>query len=115
MMTSYSKGIIAEYLACIYLLCRGYKIIETRYKTKLGEIDIIAKKGKSINFVEVKLRQNERKAKQAISKNNQNRVINSAKLFIQRNNHYSNYNLSFDAITVNLPLKIKLIKNAWSL
>ena len=113
-ITSYTKGIFAEYLACIFLLLRGYVILSTRYKTKLGEVDVIAKRGKSIHFVEVKLRKDEDKAKLAITSKNQKRVMNSAKLFMQRNKKYESYGLSFDAITVILPLRVKLIKNAWS-
>ena len=112
--TSYTKGIFAEYLACVFLFVRGYQILSIRYKTKLGEIDIIARKSKSIHFVEVKLRQNADKAKLAITSKNKQRVINAAKLFLQRNKKYANFALSFDAIAVTLPLKVAFIKNAWS-
>lgn len=112
-MTSYTKGILTEYFACLFLIIRGYSILKTRYKTKFGEIDIIAKKKKSIHFVEVKYRKTEAKAKTAISGKNKQRVLNSAKLFIQRNQKYTNYTLCFDAIVVSIPLKIKIIKNAW--
>lgn len=48
-----SKG---EILAIEFLRDKGYKIVETNYKNKLGEIDIIALDGKTLVFVEVKCR-----------------------------------------------------------
>lgn len=54
--TSYTKGILAEYLAALLLLCKGYVIQERRYKTIWGEIDLIVKRGQTLVFVEVKKR-----------------------------------------------------------
>ena len=50
----YKFGLIAEYISIIILFFKGYKILENRYKTKLGEVDIIASKASHIVFVEVK-------------------------------------------------------------
>ncbi len=38
------RGSAAEYIAAIFLMLKGYRILAMRYKTKLGEIDIIARK-----------------------------------------------------------------------
>src|SRR5687767_702194 len=43
-----------ERLAVGYLVKHGFKIVDRNYKIKYGEIDIIARKGKTIHFVEVK-------------------------------------------------------------
>ncbi len=45
-----------ESLAVWYLKKNGYKILEQNYRTKLGEIDIIAKEKKTLVFVEVKIK-----------------------------------------------------------
>ena len=47
-------GQIGEDLACDYLEKNGYKVVERNYLKKWGEIDIVAKKGSKIHFVEVK-------------------------------------------------------------
>jgi putative endonuclease len=47
-------GTLGENIAKNYLEKKGYKILETNYKTKIGEIDIIAQKGKNLVFIEVK-------------------------------------------------------------
>ena len=49
-------GISGENLACAELQRRGYAILERRYRTRFGEIDIIARDGATIVFVEVKAR-----------------------------------------------------------
>ena len=49
-------GKIGEDLACRELCRRGYAILARRYRTRLGEIDIVARDGETIVFVEVKAR-----------------------------------------------------------
>jgi putative endonuclease len=49
-------GIAGETLACDELCRRGYAILDRRYRTRFGEIDIIARDGPTIVFVEVKAR-----------------------------------------------------------
>ncbi len=51
---SQKTGEFAEKLATLYLMERGFTILERNYTQKWGEIDIIAKKGKIVHFVEVK-------------------------------------------------------------
>lgn len=51
-------GRFGEDKAVDYLISRGYTIIERNFRCRLGEIDIIASKGKYIVFAEVKLRKN---------------------------------------------------------
>lgn len=51
-----SLGIYGEDLACAALERRGYAILERRYRTRFGEIDIVARHGADTVFVEVKAR-----------------------------------------------------------
>ena len=51
-----SLGKMGEELACAELTRRGYEILARRYRTRAGEIDIIARDGPTIVFVEVKAR-----------------------------------------------------------
>ena len=48
------RGQVSEYLAALYLMLKGYRIVALRYRTK--EIDIIARKRNLAIFVEVKAR-----------------------------------------------------------
>ncbi|WP_187440116.1 YraN family protein [Candidatus Nesciobacter abundans] len=53
---SYKKGILYEVFSIIYLKLRGFKILAWRYKTPVGEIDIIAFKKNTVFAFEVKYR-----------------------------------------------------------
>lgn len=59
-MDSYQKGIFSEFFACAYLMLHGFRIIRRRYTTGRytgrAEIDIIARRGNLIVFIEVKKR-----------------------------------------------------------
>lgn len=56
MKTNYAVGHEAETVAAGYLKKQKYKILDLNWKTRYCEIDIIAQKGKTIHFIEVKYR-----------------------------------------------------------
>lgn len=49
-------GDLGERIAATYLIQKGFEILSAKYRTKIGEIDLIARKGKLLVFVEVKTR-----------------------------------------------------------
>ncbi len=53
-MISSKTGILGENIAKTFLMKQGFKILDRNYLRKWGEIDIVAKKGKTLRFVEVK-------------------------------------------------------------
>lgn len=55
-MTNYAHGKLAEDAAAVYLQQQGYRIIETNWRTRYCEIDIVAEQAKTVYFVEVKYR-----------------------------------------------------------
>ena len=108
---SYNFGLIAEYIAIILLIIKGYNILRHRYKNRFGEIDIIAKKLHKIVFIEVKARKNNNFIKESISTQQINRIKNSAEIFISQNQHYSNYYFRYDLIIFNKIFIAKHFKN----
>lgn len=117
--TSYSKGQRAEFWAQIYFFFKGYKILKRRYKTKVGEVDLILRKRKSLVFVEVKLRQNIDDALYSIHFKNQNRVSRAAENFIMEHPQFSDYEQRFDVIAIVmrgrfLPNGFEHLDNAWN-
>ncbi len=59
-MTNYQRGHDAEKVAATYLKKRGYEVLELNWRTRLCEIDIVAKKRNVIYFVEVKSRSSDK-------------------------------------------------------
>ena len=74
----------AERLAIVYLRLKGYRILARRYLVKGGEIDIIARKGATIAFVEVKLRATMDAAMIAIEPAKRRRMAQAARTFLTR-------------------------------
>jgi putative endonuclease len=112
-IASYNFGLLAELFTIIYLFFTFHRILAWRYKTKLGEVDIIAKKGNNIIFFEVKARK-DKNDKEVLTSNQQRRISDAAKLFIQKNKSYYNFSYRFDLIIFNSPLAFNHIKNSWS-
>ena len=111
---NYQKGIWAEYLAVWYLRLKGYHILKVRYKTKWGEIDIIAKRRHVICFVEVKKRKNKDDARYAITLKNRQRVEKSALKYLSDTVQDQNNMLRFDVICFSAGLSWPdHIENAW--
>lgn len=104
---------MAELKAKIYLRTLGYTILTERFKTQLGEIDIIAKKGNTVVFVEVKLRKTADAAAEAIHSRNQSRVRNAAELYLQKHPEYTDCELRFDALVLAPGAWPRHIENAW--
>lgn len=79
-------GTVAESVAADYLLYRGFTIIERNWKTKICEIDIVAKKGRAIYFVEVKYRRTPAQGGgiAAITKNKLHHMERAAKAWMQK-------------------------------
>ncbi len=73
-----------ERLVAEYLRKKGWKIIETNYRCRLGEIDLIAEKGKYLAFVEVKLRKSDRfgQAAEAVTVGKQRKLRVTAELYL---------------------------------
>ena len=63
---------------------KGWKIVETNYRCRLGEIDLIAEKGKYLAFIEVKLRKNNRfgQASEAVTAEKQRKLRATAELYL---------------------------------
>lgn len=115
---SYYKGLWAEIVGLIYLFFKNYKILEWRYRSPMGEIDLIAKRANKIVFFEIKTRRSVHDGLEAITAKNRNRIENAAKIFIAQNSCYQSLDMRFDAIVMVLkygviPVKIQHLDNAW--
>ena len=111
-MQSFKLGILAEYIVSFFYMLRFYRILHHRMKTYVGEVDLVAVRGKTLVFIEVKARKNGL-YEGIVSDKQQKRIRRSAEFFLSKNPKYNNYNIRFDLAVVQpycLPL---IIKNAW--
>lgn len=111
-MNNVEIGQKGENIATRYLRLRLYKILERNYRRKTGEIDIIAKKGGYIIFIEVKYRNNTNKGlpREAVTPFKQRQIKRTAEMYILENK--LDCNMRFDVIEI-LGKKVEHIKNAF--
>ena len=96
----FNKGKEGEDLAVAALETAGLEIIARNYRSKTGEIDIIALEGGTIVFVEVKNWSvfGIEDLAYGINAKKQNKIIKTAKFFLLENRKYSNMTIRFDVV-----------------
>ncbi|MBU0503332.1 MAG: YraN family protein [Candidatus Omnitrophota bacterium] len=109
----------AEETAARFLKNKGYKIILRNYKTRLGEIDIIAKDKEVLCFIEVKARRTDRfgSGKEAVSEFKKRQISKAALVFLKDKN-LLNKPARFDVVAIGCRDEqpgIELFKNAFEL
>lgn len=102
-MDNISKGKKGEDICCKYLAEQGCEIIARNFRSPYGEIDVIAKCGDTIMFVEVKARTGNKfgSPAMAVDRKKQKKIIETAYFFITEGG-ISNMNYSFDVCEVFL-------------
>lgn len=97
------RGRLAEYLAAMWLMAKGYRILAHRARTPFGEVDIAALKGRTLAVVEVKARPTKLAGQEAIGPASRDRIARAGLALARR------YRL--DGVSVRLDL---VIVRPWS-
>ena len=97
---AWRRGHLSEYIAALYLACKGYRILAIRYRTVLGEIDIVARKGDLAVFVEVKARRGAQAAIDAVSVSAQRRIRAAGDLWLARQPDFSRLSQRYDIVAI---------------
>lgn len=111
---THARGVLAEYYCILLLLIKGYSILELRYKHPRGEIDIIAHKGKTLVFIEVKARATKEAALESITPQKKQRTMQAALAYVANHSQFQHHDLRFDVMVVTSHLRIIHLANAWS-
>ena len=102
----------AETLAAMLLRLKGYSILATRHRTPQGEIDLVAKRGRMLAFVEVKARRETDAALEAVSYGARQRIVRAAGLFLSRRPDLADCALRYDIIAV-AGWRLRHLADAW--
>src|SRR5262245_52202868 len=92
------RGRRAETVAAWYLRLKLYRVIARRYRTPVGEIDLIARRGKTIVFVEVKERASDAAIFEAVTPASRKRIARAAELWLTSHPAAAGFNQRFDVI-----------------
>ena len=99
------RGVDGEQKAVDYLISKNYKILHRNWRTKKGEIDIIAKIDDTIVFVEVKTLPsgNLETLEHILGKIKQKRIAETTKCFLNLYRQYNDSYIRFDVIVIDMP------------
>lgn len=106
------RGAWGEDRAALYLRLHGYRIVARNFRCRQGEIDIIARKGGIVAFVEVKLRKNAAhgEAREFVTAAKRRRIVSSAELWLMQSG--CELQPRFDVIEIYAPEGTRTLRPA---
>lgn len=94
------RGRRGEIFAEIALITRGFRVVARRFKTKAGEVDLIARRGKLIVIVEVKARKTLSEAHDAVTSTALRRIEAAGDIWLARQKDHAELSIRYDLIAV---------------
>ena len=106
-------GRTAETIAALWLILHGWRVLARRYKSPVGEIDLIVRRGRVLAFIEVKARLTAEAAAEAVLPRQQERITRAAQAFLQARADLAAMDARFDVVLVT-PMRLPVhLVNAW--
>jgi putative endonuclease len=99
-VAAFRLGLSAESRAAMLLIAKGYRIAARRWKTPVGEIDIVARRRRDLAFVEVKARDTLDAAAESVSERSKQRIIAAAEFWLAHHPDDADCFIRFDAILI---------------
>jgi putative endonuclease len=97
---AFRTGISAESRAALLLIAKGFRILARRWKSPVGEIDIVARRLRLLVFVEVKARQDRDDAAWSVTDRQRGRIVAAAQAWRARHPDDRIRDIRFDAVLV---------------
>lgn len=94
------RGRVAEAVAALLLMAKGYRIVDRRFRSPVGEIDLVAQRRRRLCFVEVKVRGTAADAAFGLTPRQQQRIMRAAELWLARHPAFAGHDLGFDVVLV---------------
>lgn len=96
----YRRGLWSEVFAAVALTVKGYRVLARRHRTPVGELDLVASRGRILAMVEVKARADIAQGLEAVGVRQQQRIVRAAEAFCGQVPRYRDFDLRFDVIVV---------------
>ncbi len=110
---AYRRGRWSEALCRALLRLKGYRILARNFRAPVGEIDIVARRGKLLVLVEVKAHANFAEAAEAIGAHQQERIARAAGAFLAAHPAQAGLDLRFDVMLVRPWRLPRHLRGAW--
>lgn len=94
------RGRRSEWFAALLLMAKGYRILARRHRTPLGEIDIVARRGRRLAIVEVKARRTFEECEAAVPRRSAERIRRATDLWLARHPAHQDCDIGFDLVFV---------------
>tara|TARA_R110001592_G_scaffold180320_2_gene422564 strand:- start:2075 stop:2461 length:387 start_codon:yes stop_codon:yes gene_type:complete len=107
------RGRGAETLAALLLILKGHRILARRARTPAGEVDLIARKGRTLVFAEVKARDSLNAGTEALAPRQRDRIARAAEAFVRTRPDLAGLDWRFDLIVAAGGWRLKHLKDAW--
>ncbi len=111
------RGRFAENVCVAALRLTGWRILARRMTAArglgLGEVDIVAKRGRTLAFIEVKARASEADALESVTGAQRARIARAAEVYVQRHGEHADCDVRFDVMILTGGLWPRRIADAW--
>ena len=110
-------GLLGEDIAAKHLEALGFSIVCRNFRSRFGEVDLIAKEGETIVFVEVKTRRNQSygRAIEQVNKAKQRKIMQVARAYLANLGAYAS-EVRFDVLAIDMlpdgEMRVELIRDA---
>jgi len=112
-LLAYGRGRRAERVAAWWLRLKGYRILAHGFRVPVGEIDLIARRGRTLALVEVKARPSLDEAREAVSGRQRRRIERAAVSFLQRHPALADCDVRFDVVLLAPGRRPHHLVDAW--
>ena len=107
------RGRLGEAVALWMLRCKGYRILARDLRLAVGEIDIVARRGRLLVAVEVKRREDQAAAAEAVSERQRRRIARALEAFAARDRRLADLDWRFDVVLLARGRWLLHLADAW--
>lgn len=111
---AYLRGNRAEAVCALWLRLQGYRVLARRFRSPVGEVDLIVRRGGVLAFVEVKSRSTLDRALQSVTPRQRRRVVRAAEAYLAVNPSLATLDMRFDLMAVAPWRRPRHLRGAWT-
>jgi putative endonuclease len=97
---AFKLGVTAERRAALLLAAKGYRELARRWKSPVGEVDLVVRRGRMLVFVEVKARPRIDDGAWSVLTRQKRRIVAAAEAWLAAHPEHAGYDIRFDAVLV---------------
>jgi putative endonuclease len=99
-LSAFKRGVSAEGRAALLLAAKGYRELARRWRSPVGEVDLVVRRGRTLVFVEVKARPRIDDAAWSVLPRQKRRIVAAAEAWLAAHPEHAGYDIRFDAVLV---------------